>query len=108
MFVVFILRWWYLNQDMIPFIKENEVDNILNNMASSYSGYNDMYIHTSAYTLFFLLLLNLFFPDWEIHALIPMFALTFMYYVMMGAIFIFLPSQNSAVCRGSRPLLINY
>lgn len=143
LFVIFMVRWWFLNRDMFPVTDKGGIEGILSDIASSYNGYNDMYIHASAYTLFFLLLLNLSLPEWEIQvlvrmpkvryiggqfvkivlasaaftavflsvavicttftagagalgewgyyrALIPMFTLTFMYYLMMGAVFMFL------------------
>lgn len=140
--LLFVVRWWSINYNFIPQIEETGIS-ILNDMASSYCGYNDIYLHGSAYTLFFLLLLNLLLPNWDIQvltritrthyirkqfgmmilasavftfifisiavicmtitvgnsalmewgyygAVIPMFLLTFLYYMLMGSIFFFL------------------
>lgn len=57
----FAMRWWLLNRNYLLDIEPKGIA-ILNDIASSYSGYNDIYVHGSAYTLFYLLLVNMFLP----------------------------------------------
>lgn len=92
--VFFAVRWWILNRDFIPLIDETGI-NILNDMASSYSGYNDIYVHGSAYTMFFLLLLNLLLPNWNAHILVrtdrvKYFTKLFLYMTLACALFVFI------------------
>ena len=67
----FAIRWWLLNRNYLLDIGSKDIA-ILNDIASSYSGYNDIYVHGSAYTLFYLLLVNMFLPNMNNQVLLRM------------------------------------